>query len=152
MFIDRKGAFDYVSKIQLVAQMLELENYGDLIWWTKSFLTNQNLYLVIDDYNNSEKDIKTRIPQGSPVSPILFLIYISGVFEQLKREFSEIVSLSFVDNLGFVASGTSIKEIAKALGKVGNLVIQWRQKNAVTYNTAKTKLVLFSHTRQQRLN
>ena len=40
LFMDVKGAFDHVSKTQLVARMLELEIDGDLIRWTKSFLTN----------------------------------------------------------------------------------------------------------------
>ena len=62
------------------------------------------------------------------------------------------MSLSFVDDLGFIASGSSVKEIAKDLEKVGNLIVEWGSKNAVTYDTAKTELVLFSRARQQRLN
>ena len=67
---------------------------------------------MIDSHNNSEKYVEIRIPQKLLVSPILFLIYISGVFEQLDKEFSNIVSLSFVDDLGFIASEASVKEIA----------------------------------------
>ena len=62
------------------------------------------------------------------------------------------MSLSFVDDLGFIASGISVKEIAKALEKVGGLILEWRGKNMVTYDTAKTELVLFSRARQRRLN
>lgn len=40
LFMDVKGAFDHVSKTQLIARMLELGVDGDLIRWTKSFLTN----------------------------------------------------------------------------------------------------------------
>lgn len=148
LFIDVKEAFDHVSKSQLVARMLELGIDGDLIWWTKSFLTNRKLQLVIDGHNNPEKDVETGIPQGSPVSPILFLIYISGVFEQVEKELPEIVSLSFVDDLGFIASETSVKEIAKVLEKVSNLIVEWGVRNAVIYDTAKTELVLFSRARQ----
>ena len=54
------------------------------------------------------------------------------------------MSLSFVDDLGFIASGSSIKEITKDLEKVGNLIVEWGSKNAVTYDTVKTELVLFS--------
>ena len=79
---------------------------------------------MIDGHNNPENDVETGIPQGSPVFPILFLIYISGVFEQVEKELPELVSLSFVDDLGFIASRTSVKEIAKALGKFGKLVVE----------------------------
>lgn len=60
--------------------------------------------------------------------------------------------LSFVNDLGFVALETLVKEIAKALGEIGNLVVKQGQKNAVIYNMGKIELVLFSHTRQQHLN
>lgn len=64
LYIDVKGAFDHVSKIQLIARMLELGVDGDLICWTKSFLTDRKLQLVIDGHNNLENDIETGIPQG----------------------------------------------------------------------------------------
>ena len=60
--------------------------------------------------------------------------------------------LSFVDDLGFIASGVSAKEIAKTLEKFGKIILKWGEKNAVTYDTAKTELVLFFRARQQRLN
>ena len=124
LFMDVKGAFDHVSKTQLVARMLELEIDGDLIRWTRSFLTDRKLQLVIDGHNNQEKEVETGIPQGSPVSPILFLIYISGVFEQVEKELPGIVSLSFVDDLGFIASGVSVKEMTKTLEKVRRIILE----------------------------
>ena len=60
--------------------------------------------------------------------------------------------LSFVDDLGFIASGASVKEIAKTLEKVSKVVLQWGKENAVTYDTGKTELVLFSKARPRRRN
>ena len=77
LFMDVKGAFDHVSKGQLLIRMTELRVDGDLVTWTGSFLTNRKVQLVIDGHDNKEREIETGIPQGSPVSPILFLIYIS---------------------------------------------------------------------------
>ena len=125
LFIDVKGVFDHISKIQLIAQMLELEIDRDFIWWTKSFFIDRKLQLIIDGQNNPENDVEIKILQELLVSLILFLIYDSEVFEQVKRELPKIMSLLFIENLGFVASGTSVKEIAKALRKVGNLVVEW---------------------------
>lgn len=90
---------------------------------------------------NQENKDETGILQAFPVLPILFLIYISGVFERVETEVSRIVSLLFVDNLGFIAFGISVKQIAKALEKVSKLVLEWGAKSAVTYNTARTELV-----------
>ena len=60
---------------------------------------------MIDRDNNQEKDVETGIPQRLPVSRILFLIYISRVFEQVEKELSgSFRSLLYDDNLGFITS------------------------------------------------
>ena len=152
LFIDVKGAFDHVSKAQLLRQIIDLGIEGDLIRWTRSFLTNRKVQLVIDGHKNREREIKTGIPQGSPVSPILFLIYISQVFGAVTEACPLVTSLSFVDDLGFTASGTSVKDIAQSLEKVAKTALEWGMANTVTYNTAKTEVILFSKSRRQRLN
>lgn len=151
LFMDVKGAFDHVSRVRLIERMMELEIDGDLIRWTQSFLTDQTVQLVIDGHDNRERSIETRIPQGSPVFPILFLIYISGVFQQVTESIPAITSLSFVDDLGFIAAGSLVKELAKTLGQVAQVVLDWRKSNTVTYDIAKTEAVLFSKSHRQRL-
>ena len=116
--MDVKKAFDHVSKKQLLTRMIELGIEGDLVTWRDSFLTNRKIHLVIDRYDNKEKEIETGIPQGSPVLPILFLIYISGVFNKILETNPRIISLSFVDELRFIASDNSVKEVVKTLEKV----------------------------------
>ncbi len=116
--MDVKGTFDHVSKEQLLIQMIDLGIDGDLVTWTSSFLTNRKVQLVIHGHDNKERDIETGIPQGSPVSPILFLICISGVFNKVSEKSPLVISLSFVDDLGFIASGSSVKELVKTLENV----------------------------------
>lgn len=53
------------------------------------------------------------------------------------------MSLSFIDDIGFIASGNSVKEVGKAHEKVAETVIEWGAESAVTYDTSKTKAVLF---------
>lgn len=85
LFMDIKGAFDHVSRCQLLKRIIELGIDGDLVAWTRSFLTNRKIQIVIDGHKNKEREIETGIPQGSAASPILFLIYISGVFDSVSE-------------------------------------------------------------------
>ena len=78
------------------------------------------------------------------MSPILFFIYISGVFDAFKKELLEIISLSFMDNLGFLVKENSIQELEARLEKMGKTVIRWGLSNAVTYDIAKTEAIFFS--------
>lgn len=121
--MDVKGAFDHVSKGQLLTRMIELGIDGDLVTWTSSFLTVRKVQLVIDGHDNEEREIETGIPQGSPVSLILFLIYISGVFNKVLETWPLVTSLSFIDDLGFIASGSSVKEVVNTLENVAQTVL-----------------------------
>jgi len=44
-------------------------------------------------------EVNTGIPQGSPVSPILFAIYLSGLLGYVKDKVPGIKALSFVDDV-----------------------------------------------------
>jgi len=47
------------------------------------------------------------IPQGSPISPILFLIYIRDLFPSLALS---VWVLLYIDNIAFTTSFTSLKK------------------------------------------
>ena len=82
------------------------------------------------------------------VSPILFLIYISGVFLKIESHLPQIICLSFIDDLGFLTAGNSVMEIKKILEKAGKITINWETRNAVIYNINKTEAMLFSKARK----
>ena len=95
--------------------------------------------------------METGIPQGLPVSPILFLIYISGVFFSVETRLPQISCLSFMDNLGFLVAGHSMLEIKKSLEKAGKIALNWAAGHAVTYDIGKIEAILFSKARNAKL-
>ena len=120
--------------------MFEVGIDNDLIGWTQSFVTDRWVELVIDRYINSQHKVETSIPQGSPVSPILFLIYISGVFSQVESKLSQISCLSFMDGLEFLVVGHSVLGIK--MRKAGKIALNWAASHAVTYDISKTEQTL----------
>jgi retron-type reverse transcriptase len=67
--------------------------------------------LIIDEFTCSLKDTNSGVSQGSPISPILFNIYLSGIFEKIKEQNPEIIALLFVDDIAFLAPGKTVKDI-----------------------------------------
>ena len=47
----------------------------------KEFLCNRHLYVTFARAKSDEKNIKSRIPQGSVLGPLLFLIYVNSIAE-----------------------------------------------------------------------
>jgi hypothetical protein len=49
--------------------------------------------------------VATGIPQGSPASPILFLLYLRPLFNSLQLHHANIWSPSYIDDIALVAQG-----------------------------------------------
>ena len=150
LFMDVKGAFDHVNPRRLVTRMRELSLDGDLIRWVQSFLTDRQVQLTIDNMQCPAYPINSGVPQGSPVSPILFIIYLSGVFDTIERTVPGIQALSFADDIGLLAPGHSVQEVSK-LQEAAKVAIEWGQSNMVQFEAAKTEAVLFTRKRGREL-
>ncbi|QKX53974.1 uncharacterized protein TRUGW13939_01054 [Talaromyces rugulosus] len=144
IFIDVMGAFDHVDPYKLSEAMEAAGLDNDLIRWTLSFLTNRRVSLVIDGYKAPEQPIDSGLPQGSPVSPILFLIYIRGVFQAMEQQVPGIKALSYADDIGLVAQGSSVSEICRQLEAAAKAAIEWGLADSVKFDPKKTEAILFS--------
>lgn len=130
--------------------MRQLGIDNDWIGWTQSFLTDRKVEIVIDGHINPEKNVETGILQGLPMSPILFLIYISGVFYAVLVILPNTISVSFIDELEFLASGNLVWEVTTSLEKTGETVLNWGLDNIVPYDMAKTEAILFTKARSKK--
>jgi retron-type reverse transcriptase len=90
------------------------------------------------------------VPQGSPVSPILFNIYLSGIFDRIEEQNPEIIALSFADDIAFLASRKTVKDIQDALTNAEEQAIAWGLLNNVKFDVEKTEAILFTKKRKIR--
>jgi hypothetical protein len=151
IFIDVMGAFDHVDPYKLSEAMEAAGLDNDLIRWTLSFLTDRRVSLIIDGYKAPEQPIDLGLSQGSPVSPILFLIYIRGVFQAIERQVPGIKALFYADDIGLIAQGSSVSEICWQLEAAAKAAIEWGHANSVQFDPKKTEATLFSRAHSKRL-
>lgn len=111
--IEVSGVFDSVSHQQLIHN---LQKRKILIWitrWVESFLEDHKSILTIYRQTTEVFEVRTGIPQGSPVSPILYLFYNADLLDICKRLGTRTSGLSFVDDVNILAYSTSIKKTVK---------------------------------------
>jgi hypothetical protein len=58
---------------------------GDLIRWTGSFLSDRMVEMVIEGNVLQSHPVEAGIPQGSPVSPIVFATYTAGLVKWVEE-------------------------------------------------------------------
>ncbi|ODM14623.1 hypothetical protein SI65_09968 [Aspergillus cristatus] len=144
---------DYTIKETQQARLHSCEDLldGDLIRWVQSFLTDRWVQLQIDNTQCPAHPINSGVPQGSPVSPILFIIYLSGVFDAIERRVNGIQCLSFADDIGLLAPGYSVREVCKKLQEAAKVAIEWGHGNVVQFDAGKTEAVLLTRKRGREL-
>ena len=145
LLMDVKGAFDHVSKPHLLNRMKELQLDPCLIRWTESFLSDRRVSMVIDGEPMTEHRVTTGVPQGSPVSPILFAIYLSGVFREVEESVVEgVIGLSYADDVAWVVKGNSIRDLVALMEACASATNSWARRNNVEFDLAKTEAIIFS--------
>jgi nicotinic acid phosphoribosyltransferase len=96
------------------------------------------LRLSFDGQTEEFSTIDTGIPQGSPISPILFLIYIRDLFPS-----TAVKILSYIDDIALTISSTSLKKNIKILEREVTKIHQLGAVNAIQFDLDKTELIHF---------
>jgi len=94
-----KAAFPSLARGRLIHAMKAKRIDGDHIRWTESFLSDRTVEMVIEGNVLQSHPVDAGVPQGSPVSPILFAIHTAGLIKWVEERV-QAEGLSFVDDLG----------------------------------------------------
>jgi hypothetical protein len=119
-----------------------------VVSWCRSFLMGRSMALSFDGRTDIQWPVAIGIPQGSPASLILFLLYLCPLFDNLQLHHPNIWSLSYIDDVALVAQGKTREGNLRALEAAARTAFQWVQDDAVAFNDAKSEMLHFCHSRQ----
>jgi hypothetical protein len=116
---------------------------GDLIRWTESFLSERTVEMIIEGNAMQRHPVEAGVLQGSPVSLILFAIYTAGQIKWVS-EYVSAEGLTFVDDLGWVATGSHENQVITTLDRCAAKSIECESRRGLQFDMAKTEAVLFT--------
>ena len=126
LFLDVKAAFDAVWKNGL---KLKIKNIGltkQLENLLLSFLDDRLLRVFIDGLWSEKVDLRAGTPQGSVLSPILYLILMNDATDNINKEL--ISPSQFADDIGIWSSGSSVQETMKTMQDGVDALEKWCKK------------------------
>ena len=148
LYLDFRKAFDLVNHSILLQKLsLYLPN-SPSIDFIKSFLENRHQFVKVNKITSSKGIIKTGVPQGSVLGPLLFLLYINDLPLHLKKE---LISSLFADDSSIHSASKSIDELNSDLQDGLDEVNNWCTKNCMSIHPEKTKsMVVTTRQKHQR--
>lgn len=139
IFIDLSKAFDHLNHNILIAKLDMYGVRGTMLSLIKSYLLNRKQCVSHNSFLSSTEDIKSGVPQGSILGPLLFIIYMNDVFNIN----TEVQSIAYADDITLFFTGTDPdKLIVSANNFLSSLKI-WADLNCLKINANKTKALLF---------
>ena len=145
VFLDIKKAYDCVNREKLIKMLKKIGINDQMYKWLKNFLKNDRIAKVaFQNVRSKETVFKRGVPQGSPLSPILFNLYVSEVEPKTSKNISQ-----FADDLVIWEEGQETGEIVDKLNKRIQKLKEWADKMELEFSPEKCESVIFTRKRIQ---
>ena len=144
IFLDLCKAFDSVPHQALLNKLCGLNLPTTIFNWLRDYLSNRHQQVVYDGVTSQALPVKSGVPQGSILGPLLFLLYINDLPSCLSPEDSSIVL--YADDI-LLYRPIKTESDCKAFQQDINKIVNWISENHLTINVEKTKCMTISRLR-----
>ena len=133
IYLDFQKAFDKVPHQQL---LIKFKSHGmgeSVVNWVRNWLSGSKQRVVVEGEESSWRPVISGVPQGSVLGPILFLIYINDLENEIGSNI-----LKFADDTKMFRRVESQEDRHKLQVDLNKLV-KWAEKWQMLFNNDKCK-------------
>jgi hypothetical protein len=137
--LDISGAFDNVSHERLIHNIRDARLPQWVAEYIRSFLTNRTTTLMLGTYEDRVRPTTSGIPQGSTLSPILFLFFPSTLLPQLNA--GATTAIGFVDDTNILTFSRLTEAKCRVLERANEKCMAWARTHGATFAPEKYQLM-----------
>ena len=113
---------------------------GINLQWFETYLKGRQQYVKLDDIHSNMQQIKTGVPQGSILAPILFSIYTNDLINSHNS-----FSVSFADDISILINDKNPETLSKKVETSLTNIMRWVDANKLSLNIQKTSYIIISN-------
>ena len=147
LLYDFERAFDRVWRDGLLLKLIEAGVARPIVRWVQEWLKYRLAWVKMDGVRSKEKMFAQGLPQGSVLSPLLFLVFINDLVEELS---GGVEVSAFADDLAVWHVGKSVAAGREKLQWATDVVARWSEKWLLRVNVEKCSVTLFSRDVRER--
>ena len=140
IFCDVSKAFDRVWHRGLLLKLKSHGIKGSLLSLLTSYLTDRKHCVFLNDTVSSFQVIQAGVPQGSVLGPLMFLLYVNDIAENLIN-----TSRLFADDTSVSSSSSNSMEIKHSLEHDLNTILEWSETWKIKFNPSKTEFLFIGN-------
>lgn len=144
LFLDMSKAFDKVSHSKLLEKLAIAGIGGKLLSWLESFLVGRTQCVVVEGVTSRAEVVKSGVPQGTVLAPLLFLLYVNDMSKVLMHSTMKL----FADDAKLKKNIKSEHDRSLLLEDMGR-VNKWAFEHSMELNAQKYQLL--QHGRNESL-
>ena len=141
--LDISRAFDRVWHPGLLTKLAAFGFSGTLLAWLTDYLQDRSLKVVLNGQESSIKKINAGVPQGSILGPLLFIIFIDDISQDLANQ-----SILYADDatiMSFIRTKADRHHAAASLNQDLAKIEEWAKSWNVLFGAAKCKSTTISN-------
>ena len=140
VFLDVSKAFDRVWHIGLLHKIEKLGIRGKLLRWIESYLSGRYQRVILNGSCSSFLAITSGVPQGSILGPLLFLIFINDLVDNIESDI-----FLFADDTSLLSIDESWEVCENKLNRDLDRLDNWSKDWLIHFNASKTEYLLISN-------
>lgn len=139
--IDLRKAFDSIQHSVLKKILVEIGSSERAVALIDSYLSERMQFIEIEGVQSQRLEIKCGVPQGSILGPLLFIIYINGIFN--LNLFGNLIM--YADDAIICYSCDSIDQLNQQMQSDLNTISTWLHEHHLQINVDKSFYVVLGN-------
>lgn len=150
LFLDVKSAYPSVHKKRLADNLWKRNCPNYLVRQVEEYLEKRTTDLRLQDFLSEKFSVDDGLPQGSPLSVILYIVYNLSLLINLDVDVkSDKISLGFIDDVTHLVANKDVDMNVLELEEEGARSLEWGRRHGAIFDQNKAQVIHMTHRKHQ---